>query len=253
MPDPNAAGLWKTIEPRITDPKIRSGLVSLGLNKLASIGSVSGLDGEGIVNRQFVDFGGWPADSEPKPITAADLKPVPDNAEVAAVARFDVGWLYRRVLDAIVQLNPEEHVQEKIEQSQQMLGFQVEADLLASLGDVWTAHTNAGGGMLPLSGLAVTVTVRDQEKLTKVHDKLLALAQGLLQHSPEPPLTIETKTVRAASRSITFSRVGQSLGTRLGRWSMVAWSLRPRFRGLNSKLHVRARKAWRQCRPSPAG
>ena len=192
----NATGLWAAIEPRITDPKIRGGLASLGLSRLASIGSVSGLDGDGIVNRQFVDFGGWPADAEPKPITAADLKPVPDNAEFAGVARFDVGWVYRHVLDAIVQMNPEEHIQERIEQSQQMLGFQVEADLLAALGDAWTAHTNAGGGMLPLSGLVVTVTVRDQEKLTKVHDKLLALAQGLLQQRPEPPLTIETKNVR---------------------------------------------------------
>jgi hypothetical protein len=192
----NGTGLWEAIEPKIADPKIRDLLTSLGVNKWVSVGEISGLDGEGIVTRQFIDLGGWPTGSESKPLTADDFKPIPDNAEFASVARFDLGWLYRRAIDAIDQLNPTENINERIAQAEQQLGFQVEDDFLASLGDVWTAHSNAGGGMLPLSGLVLTVTVRDQEKLTKVHDKLLALAQMILAQQPQPPFTIETKTVR---------------------------------------------------------
>ena len=90
-------------------------LTSLGLNKLVSIGGVGGLDDEGIVTRQFIDFGGWPAGSEQKPLKAGDFKPIPDNAEFASVARFDLGWLYRRVIDAVDQLNPAENIGEKID------------------------------------------------------------------------------------------------------------------------------------------
>jgi type II secretory pathway pseudopilin PulG len=195
----NGSGLWGAIEPKITEPKVRDLLKSLGANKLVSVGGVGGLDGEGIVTRQFVDFGGWPAGLEQKPLTAADFKPIPDNVEFASIARFDLGWLYRRVIDAVDQLNPAESIQERIAQAEGQLGFQVEGDLLASLGDVWTAHSNSGGGMLPMSNLVLTVTVRDQEKLTKVHDKLLALAQALLAQQPEPPVTIETKDMRGVT------------------------------------------------------
>jgi hypothetical protein len=193
----NGAGLWEAIEPRIPDPKVRDLLKSMGVSKLLSIGGVGGLDGEGIVTRQFLDFGGWPAGwSDQKPLTASDFKPIPDNAEFASIVRFDLRWLYRRVIDAVDELNPAENIKDKIAQAEEQLGFQLEDDLLASLGDVWSAHSNAGGGMIPLTNLVLTVTVRDQEKLTKVHDKLLALAQMTLTQLPEPPFAIETKDMR---------------------------------------------------------
>ncbi|HEX4147296.1 MAG TPA: DUF1559 domain-containing protein [Pirellulales bacterium] len=191
----NGTGLWAAIEPRIHDRKVRELLTSLGAGKLVSFGGIGGLDGEGIVTRQFIDFGGWPTGSDQKPLAAGDFKPVPDNAEFASVARFDLAWFYQRVIDAMDQVSPDESIKEKIGQAEQQLGFQVEGDLLASLGDVWTLHSN-GGGMIPMSNLVLTVAVRDQEKLTKVHDKLLALAQVVLAQSPEPPFTIETKDMR---------------------------------------------------------
>ena len=189
--------LWAAIEPQITDPKVRDLLTSIGVNQFVSAASVSGFDEEGILSRGFVDLGGWPAGSmELPPLTAADLKPIPGNSEFATVVRFDLGWIYRWAIGTAVRLNPAEDIREKIKQVEPLLGFQIESDLVASLGDVWTIHSTPGGGLLPMSGLVFTVTVRDQENLAKVQEKLLELSRSLLSQEDQPPFAIETKTVR---------------------------------------------------------
>ena len=93
-----------------------------------------------------------------------------------------------------------------------------------------------------MSGLVFTLTVRDQEKLAKVQDKLLALGQVLLRSSPSLPSRSRPK-MSAASRCITSSRMGQWLGIRRGQWSTAGWSLRPPCRGSSSTSRMSGKKS----------
>ena len=167
------------------------------------------------MSRQFLDLGGWPADwSEPQPLTADDLKPIPDNAAFGSAARFDVAWVYHRlvdVLDPLVDLDDDEEdededkddeakkkghqLKERIAEAEEKIGFKIEDDLLTSLGDVWTVHSMSSGA-IPGSGLVVTLTVRDTDKLMKVHDKILAMATEQLEQQEDAPFSIESKDVR---------------------------------------------------------
>ena len=191
----NIASAWKIFEPLIPDPKVRTMLEGLGAARLTAVSSVSGLDGQGIVRRDFVDVTGLPAGLGDKPLTAADLTPIPDNASFAAAARFDLVWLYRQVLDFIAKTEPDADAKAQIAQAEKTLGFEIEGDLLASFGDVWTVHATPEG-ILPLGGLVITATVRDREKFQKVHDTLLGMAAALLKAAPDAPATLETKTHR---------------------------------------------------------
>ena len=199
----------EAVEPLLTEPKARTFLTALGVDQFVSFGGVAGLADDGIVSRQFLDLGGWPsAWPETQPLTADDLKPIPDNTEFGTAFRFDVPWLYHHlvdILDPLVETKDEnedddaekkEHqLKERIAEAEEKIGFKIEDDLLASLGDVWTIHSMASGA-IPASGLVVTLTIRDEKKLMEVHDKILAKATEALEKRDDAPFTIETKEVR---------------------------------------------------------
>ena len=112
------------IEPLIADPKIRDLLTLFRLDKFVSAGSVTGLDDEGIVTREFIDIGGWPGGAtEPPPLTADDLKPIPENVEFATIARFALGSIYQSAIEAAVQLSPARRLRKKLDRSNSSLAF----------------------------------------------------------------------------------------------------------------------------------
>ncbi len=136
------------------------------------------------------------------------MKPIPDNAEFGTAFRFDAAWLYHHlvdILDPLVETKEENEdgdvemkqhqLKERIAEAEDKIGFKIEDDLLASLGDVWTIHSLPSGA-IPASGLVVTLTVRDEKKWMEVHDKILAKATEALEKRDDAPFSIETKEVR---------------------------------------------------------
>ena len=56
------------------------------------------------------------------------------------------------------------------------MGFHPKNDVAASLGDTWCIYNSPSEGGLIVTGLTVTGTLKDRQKLLKSNDQLLAFS-----------------------------------------------------------------------------
>ena len=88
----------------LAGPKALDAMAAAGLGNVTSFSAVSGLDGDGIVTRMLVGIEGEPAGllsiAAGKPLSAADLAPIPRDANFAVAARVDAA----RVLETALQI-----------------------------------------------------------------------------------------------------------------------------------------------------
>lgn len=196
--------IWKTVDPLITDGQVRAGLDASGLMALKRIASVNGLDAVASVDKLIVQTNGAPrgilALLPNKPLTASDLKSIPMNPSSAMVVRFDLDQLVESILkitDAIHPL-PRQQFDAFSEQGEQILGFSIKNDFFKAFGDVWSMYisgTEPGGGMVP--GAVVSAALKDQQKLIKVQDSIVALVKSQLQQAgPQAPISLQDFTAR---------------------------------------------------------
>jgi hypothetical protein len=61
-----------------------------------------------------------------------------------------------------------------LRETEKLLGFRIGEDLLQSLGDVWCVYNSPGEGGLVLTGLTAAVPLKDPDRATAAHAKLLA-------------------------------------------------------------------------------
>jgi hypothetical protein len=190
----NVAAVLELIRTHAGDPKAADVIDMLGLANVKAISSVSGLDEKGMFSRTQAGVDGEPQGLlelvSDKPLAAADLKGIPDNATGAFAARLDLAAIYKEGLKRVGKVEPEapEQVSAQVEGLQQQLGFHLERDLLEALGDVWTVHSAPGDAAGGWTGLVVTASVRDKDRLAASHEKLLQFIQQFA--GPQAPFTI---------------------------------------------------------------
>jgi len=165
-------------------------LDALGVANVSYLAGVSGLEGTGTVNKAFIAMDGPPNGIfhllGDKPLTAADLAPIPRDATFAGAARFDLDQAYHRILDMAGNVEPSarEGMLSEVQAMEAGLGIKLSEDLFQSLGDDWCIYSAPSEGGLLVTGLTLVVPVRDRDKLLKVEERLLALAK---QAEAPPP------------------------------------------------------------------
>jgi prepilin-type processing-associated H-X9-DG protein len=118
----------------------------------------------------------------------ADLPPLPADVQGVYASSFDLSGLYQEGLATIrrvVELLPEQDQEEVdldgvLERMNEQLGFDIDADLLATLGPAWTFHDDPKNGMFGFGFLGV-VAVKDAEKLKATVFKILEQTLPLLE------------------------------------------------------------------------
>ncbi len=181
----NVELIIKTLQPLIiveATPKevasllgaLGSTLNALGVTKLKHWSSVSGLDKNGMHSNSVLITEGTPTglfDLVPdKPLTINDFKKIPANAVNATVARFDLAYLFDKVLAGIGQVNPSvpQLIEGQIAQIEPQLGFSIKGDLFAGLGDRWSVYVSANEPGAPfIPGLVISASVRKPEGVAK--------------------------------------------------------------------------------------
>ena len=92
-------------------PQVRTMIDAAGLGNVTTLAAVSGLDGEGVVNRTFVGIEGEPAGvfglAAGKPLTAQDLAPIPRDANLAVAGRLDLARVMDTVLAIAEKIEPQ--------------------------------------------------------------------------------------------------------------------------------------------------
>jgi len=200
----NAQKLISTLQPVITDPMASKVLEALGINKLKSFASVSGLDKTGMHSMSLITTDGTPSglfDLIPdKPIGLNDFKGIPASAINATVTRFDLAYLYDKALKLADQIDP--NVRGQVEQTlaavEPQLGFSVKSDFLDGLGDTWSFYsssTEPGVSFVP--GFVITASVRKQEGVAKALNVVVMAARAALANAgPQAPFSIQDFSAR---------------------------------------------------------
>jgi hypothetical protein len=170
----------------LAGPQAVAAFSAAGLDNVTSLAAVSGLDDEGLVTRMLVGIEGEPAGvfalAAGKPLAAGDLAPIPRDANFAVAARLDAAQVLQAVLAVAGKLNPQfpEEFDAGLRRAEAQLGVDLRKDVLGSLGDTWCVYNSSDEGGLIATGLTAVVRVKDYERLSAAHAKLLAVAKAAL-------------------------------------------------------------------------
>jgi hypothetical protein len=146
---------------------------SLGLANVESFATVTGLDSGGVASKSRIQITGQAkgilALTQARPLSRADLAPVPRDATLAMVMRLDPATAAAQLGPFLNELDPA-LLRELERQSQPAaLGFDVRR-LARSLGDVWCLYSSPGEGGLVATGLTLVVPVRDRAGVQQALD-----------------------------------------------------------------------------------
>jgi prepilin-type processing-associated H-X9-DG protein len=172
-------------------PTPRQVLDALGLGNVTSLGAVSGLDKEGYVSRTLLAIDGKPqgifALATEKPLTAADLAPIPSDATIALAAQVNPDRVFETILSIVGQIEPRarQEILQEFAQAKEHLGVDFQNDVFKSLGDTWCIYNSPSeSGLIPIGAIAV-VQVKDYKRLATAHEKLLAAAKEAAKREGE--------------------------------------------------------------------
>ena len=176
-------------------PRVTQALGAVGLSNVDYLASVTGLDSKGTVARTLVAIDGQPQGifhlATAKPLTAADLSPIPRDATIAAAGRLDTSAALKLFLAQLQKIDPAapRNVTQGIEDMRKDFGIDLREDLLKPLGDVWCVYNSPGEGGLLVTGLTGVVQVKDHDRLEATLNKQIALYDD----SVEPSATGQDK------------------------------------------------------------
>ncbi|GAG06896.1 unnamed protein product, partial [marine sediment metagenome] len=166
-------------------------LDTLGLYNVQAFGLASRFADGGIRDSFYIYAPGERTGILPKagnPVDLSMLSCVPDNVEMVSLTRLDIEQLYGTTMRAIAQAVPEEYgqVEEAIAVAEEMVGFTIQEDLLASLGTqilIFQAPRET----------VFMIEVKDRAKLESCIDNLVAFGEGYVE---KRELRYEGATIR---------------------------------------------------------
>lgn len=184
----DAQRLLAALQPIMTDPLAPKVIEALGLNKLKTFTGVSGLDKVGMHSISVITIDGTPTglfDLIPdKPLTIGDFQKIPGNSVNATVTRFDLAYLYDRVLGGVAKVDPNarQQIEGTLAGIEPQLGFSVKGDLLEGLGDTWSFYSlpSEQQGPMAIPGFVITASIRKHEGVSKALNIVVAAARAAL-------------------------------------------------------------------------
>lgn len=164
-------------------PDAANPLDALGLTNLESVVNVTGLGESNTVSRTWFKVNGKPtgllAMLDAEPLEADDFAEIPADSTIAVSLKLDPVETLDRLISLIDLIEPGASQQARLglQQIDSEIGFSLENDLLASLGDSWSVyHSPSEGGAIftgwtavaeaknPAALRAVTATIVDRVK-----------------------------------------------------------------------------------------
>lgn len=197
--NPMAAMFW----PQVSD--------TLGLGVLENAIWTAGFEGRDWGQHLFVAApaprSGLMAALVSDPVTDEIFAVVPKTAAMASVSRIDLSGLVGQIRTALIAMNPDFAPQfdQGKQQLTNMLGFDLDAELLGALGPQWAVYTDrrvAGTGTL---GLAVVNPLRDAKAVERSLSVLGQLATVIVaSRLQETGVSIEIRQTRVDGMTIHY-------------------------------------------------
>jgi hypothetical protein len=172
--------------------KVRMVIDAVGLGNVTSLAAVSGLEGDGFVSRTLLGIDGDPTGvlclATGKPLTSKDLDTIPADADFAVAGRLDLARVMDRAIAIAGKIEPQagDEIERNLRNIDEHLGVDLRKDVVDSLGDIWCAYNSPSEGGLLISGVTGVVQVKDYDRLSAAHSKLLALAKAAIAQGNPP-------------------------------------------------------------------
>jgi hypothetical protein len=140
------------------------------------------------------------------------LSRVPANAFYASAGRVDLHEMMARVLEMVGEFEPSmlEQALQGLAQAREMLGIDIQEDLLLPLGEEFAFYAAMpdGGGLVP--DLVVMSRLRDSGKFLATLEKLVIAAQ---QHTAnDERIQVELRTMVFMGKTIHYVHIGHRYG-----------------------------------------
>jgi hypothetical protein len=175
-------------------PKI---IEALGIANLKHVSVVAGLDKTGFVSKTTLALDGLAQGllkfADAKPLSAADLAPIPADAVSAAVYRLDAEAIFDAVLNIADRADPRAkgEMQAAIAEWEARLGgVRLREEILQPLGDTICAFNSPKEGG-PIGG-TVVVSLKNAEQAKATNAKLFQIAQSISQANSSGPKFTKT-------------------------------------------------------------
>ena len=179
-------------------------LLTTGMAGIKRVVYTAGFDGKDWGSQAFIDvpqprMGLLASLLEPQPVSDDTFKLAPKSSNWVAATRFDLAKLVGEIRRGVSMMEPDASrgIEGMIGEINKTLGFDLQKDLLASLGDQWLAFNSdaTGHGVL---GMTVVSAARDAGKLESSLSKLEQMANQLMAREAEdggPTFAIATAKI----------------------------------------------------------
>ncbi len=193
----NLPQIMQAVTPQL-GPDGAKWIKSLGLDQVGAMEAVSGLNAEGIVSHTLIPFFGQPHGVitlfEGPGMQQEQLSFIPRDSIMASAFTFDADRLLTVIQKAVAENAPEELKQfdAALQQVELATGMKLQDDILAALGDQWTAHLAPADGLI--TGFTFSTTIRNRAKLVDI----LARTKGFLQLLSTRELQMDLRRTKTA-------------------------------------------------------
>ncbi len=199
-------GLNKSPAPPEIKAKVPAIIDSLGVNGLTQIASTSGFDGKGWSSQGFMGVTGPHKGivtlfSE-KPVDNTTLALVPKDAVMFTTGHLDLQKVYNEATSVVGKIdeNALKEFQNGVAEVNQMIGMNIEQDIIAPFGDEWTFYRAPNEDVGGISFVFVQ-KLRDPDRLAKT----LATAESVINEKAQGRFKIDkTTTSKIEVSSISF-------------------------------------------------
>ncbi len=215
----DAARAWKTARPLVEQlaignkPDVVTLLDNLGLADLRYLALATGLNETHSVAKLVVGHnpqaGGLLKLLDAKPLTKDDLAAIPRSADFALAGRFDLNTNWKHVLDTLRKTDASmiDWFEYGLNAAGQQAGFDIQKDLIASLGDSWVVYNSPTEGGSLLTGLCAVLAVRDRAKIEGVIEKVERLATAAATRGGNRPAPFAVRSTTVGDKTISYVQV----------------------------------------------
>ncbi len=155
-----------------------------GLNNIEYVVACTGVTDGQIHGRTFVHTGGKTNGvlslTQGRAITAKDFERIPADADMVTAFSLNLPAVYTGLRGIVAAADPNSAVafDQFVEKLEEELGIQLEEEVFAAFGDVWTLHDSPGAGGLWATSAVASLEVKDAEKAYRVFSELMKIVKG---------------------------------------------------------------------------
>jgi prepilin-type processing-associated H-X9-DG protein len=147
---------------------------------------------------------------EAKPLSDQALRTIPATATMAAAGHFDLGGLLGTVREMVRKIDPptSQDFEGGLDQVKQMIGMDLQGDILDTLGDEWVVYSNPAVGGSGILGLTVVNRLKEPAKAEQALGQLEKLLNGMMKEGMAGgPVTVAFNTVQQGDLTIHYLAV----------------------------------------------